>query len=172
MVSQWWANSPTPWVKADSLVAASHLSRSQVQVAIIDSVRIHSWNDGSLTGQVLGYERDLSKIIRTAQVHYPNLRLVYLLPFHYAGYINNQRTTLEPFAFQEGFGIQQFVDQRGAGSPVLLWGPYVWASTMNPSYYYDGVHFQPSGRAEMASLMWTFLQADPAAQKWLWTGGV
>ena len=55
------------------LVAASRLSRYQVQVAIIDSARIRSWKDGNLQAQVSAYSANLARIVSIAKTHYPNL---------------------------------------------------------------------------------------------------
>jgi hypothetical protein len=168
MVAQSWASSSQPWSVADRMVAASRLSRYQVQVAIIDSVRIRSWNDGDLQGQVSAYSSNLARIMSIAKAHYPNLGLVYFMPFHDSEFVSPRTMLQEPFTYQLGFGIQHLVTTQGSGSPVLLWGPYVWAQMDNPAYFYDGIHFKHAGRAEMASLMWSFLQTDPVAAKWLW----
>ena len=170
IVAQNWASSPQPWSVADRMVAASRLSRYQVQVAIIDSARIRSWNDGNLPGQVNAYSANLARIVSIAKAHYPNLSLVYFLPFHDSEFVSPHRMLQEPFSYQLGFGIQHLVTTQGSGSPVLLWGPYVWADMANPTYFYDGIHFSMAGRAEMASLMWSFLQTDPVAAQWLWNG--
>jgi hypothetical protein len=170
VVAQNWASSPQPWSVADSLVAASRLSRYQVQVAIIDSARIRSWNDGDLPSQVNAYSSNLARIVSIAKAHYPNLSLVYFLPFHDSEFVSPRRMLQEPFSYQLGFGIQHLVTTQGTGSPVLLWGPYIWADMADPSFYYDGIHFRPAGRAAMASLMWSFLQTDPVAARWLWNG--
>lgn len=168
VVAQTWASSPQPWSVADSLVAASRLSRDQVQVAIIDSARIRSWKDGNLQAQVSAYSANLARIVSIAKAHYPNLSLVYFLPFHDSEFVSPRRMLQEPFSYQLGFGIQHLVTTQGSSSPVLLWGPYVWAEMANPAYYYDGIHFSSAGRAAMASLMWSFLQTDPVAARWLW----
>ncbi len=170
VVAQSWASSPQPWSVADSLVAASRLSRFQVQVAIIDSARIRSWNDGNLPSQVNAYSSNLARIVSMAKAHYPNLSLVYFLPFHDSEFVSPRRMLQEPYTYQLGFGIQHLVTTQSSGSPVSLWGPYVWAEMANPAYYYDGIHFTSAGRAAMASLMWTFLETDPVAARWLWNG--
>jgi hypothetical protein len=168
MVAQIWARSPAPWQVADSMVASGGLSRLQVQVAFIDSARIRSWNDGNLAEQVASYSADLARIVGLAKAHYPNLSLVYFLPFHDTEYVTARRMLREPYTYQLGFGIRRVVDTQGHGSPVLLWGPYVWAAIADPSYFYDGIHFTQAGRAAMASLMWNFLRQDPVAGRWLW----
>lgn len=166
-VTQSWAYSSGPWVQASRMVASSGLTRFQVQVAIVDLLRIYPWKDGGLQAQIKAYRADLTRIVAKAKASYPNLRLVYVLPFHYAGYTDG-RVTREPYGYQEGFGVRQLIEKQGRVSPVLLWGPYVWADMANPAYYYDGIHFTTPGRSQMASLMWSFWKQDPVAQKWLW----
>ena len=124
-----------------------------------------------MQGQIDAYSRNLARIVAVAKSRFPNLRLVYFMPFHYAGYARAARAIREPYAYQQEFGIRQEILDHGQGSPVLLWGPYVFADTMNPAYYYDGIHFSPEGRQAMASLTWQFFQTDPAAQVWLWDRG-
>jgi hypothetical protein len=148
--------------------ADNGLSRAQVQVLIVDTVRIHSGDDGDLHGQIDAFSHNLARIIELAKSHFPNLRMVYIMPFHYAGYAGAPRAIHEPFAYQQEFGIRQKILDQGDGSPVLLWGPYVFGATMNPALYYDGIHFTLEGREVMASLAWQFFQTDPAAQRWMW----
>jgi hypothetical protein len=167
-VAQSWAAQATPWDAAIQVVGRSGLSRAQVQVLIVDTIRIHSWTDGNLQGQIAAYSNNLNRIVAVAKSHFPDLRLVYIMPFHYAGYASDARAIREPYAYQQEFGIRQAILDQGEGSPVLLWGPYVFADTMNPAFYYDGIHFSPEGRQVMASLTWQFFQTDPAAQGWLW----
>lgn len=167
-VAQSWAVQGTPWFAAIQDAGRSGLTRAQVQVLIVDTIRIHSWTDGNLQGQIAAYGNNLNRIVAVAKSDFPNLRLVYIMPFHYAGYASEARAIREPYAYQQEFGIRQAILDQGAGSPVLLWGPYVFAGTMNPAFYYDGIHFSPEGRQVMASLTWQFFQTDPAAQGWLW----
>jgi hypothetical protein len=168
MVAQSWAAQAKPWNTAIQDVGQSGLARAQVQVLIVDTIRIHSWTDGSLEGQIAAYSNNLARIVAMAKSHFPNLRLVYFMPFHYAGFASDARAIREPYAYQQEFGIRQVILDQGESSPVLLWGPYVFADTMNPADYYDGIHFSPTGRQVMASLTWQFFQTDPAAQLWLW----
>jgi hypothetical protein len=168
MVAQTWASQGQPWSTAFKAVASSGLSLAQVQVLIVDSARIDSWKDGSLASQIRAYRNDLARIVARARSSFPNLKLVYIMPCHYAGYAGPGKAVREPFGYQEEFGIRQFILGQGAYSPVAVWGPYVFADTMVPYYYYDGVHFTTLGREKMASLTWDFFKSDPAINGWLW----
>jgi hypothetical protein len=168
MVAQSWASQAAPWSAAIRAAGASGLSRAQVQVLMVDVIRIRSWTDGGLDGQIRASRNTLARIVAVAKSRFPNLQLVYLMPFHYAGYASTSRAIREPYAYQQQFGIRQLILDQGGSSPVLLWGPYIYGDTMNPADYYDGIHFSPEGRQVMASLTWKFFQSDPAAQRWLW----
>jgi hypothetical protein len=167
MVGQNWASQAAPWSAAIQAAGASGLSRAQVQVLIVDVIRIHSWTDGGLAGQISASRNTLARIVAVAKSRFPDLRLVYFMPFHYAGYASTARAIREPYAYLQQFGIRQLILDQGGRSPVLLWGPYIYGDTMNPADYYDGIHFSPRGRQVMASLTWQFFQSDPAAQRWL-----
>ena len=168
VVSQNWATQAQPWSTAFNTVRASGLSKAQVQVLILDSARIHTWRDGNLERQIQAYRNDLAKIVAIAKSNFRNLRLVYIMPFHYAGFAGVINATREPYAYQQAFGIRRLILATGRESPVLLWGPYVFSNTTDPSYYYDGIHFTARGRRAMANLTWNFLKSDQAAQRWLW----
>jgi hypothetical protein len=168
VVAQNWASQTQPWSTASSVVRASGLSKAQVQVLILDSARIHTWTDGNLERQIQAYRKNLARIVAIAKSNFRNLRLVYIMPFHFAGFAGVANATREPYAFQQAFGIRRLILGKTQGSPALLWGPYVFSNTTDPSYYYDGIHFTARGRRAMANLTWDFLNNDPAAQRWLW----
>ncbi len=62
-------------------------------------------------------------------------------------------------------------------SPIVLWGPYLWADGVNPrkadGLLYkrsdlagDGTHPSPSGRRKVADQLLTFFKTDPLARPW------
>ena len=68
---------------------------------------------------------------------------------------------------------------RGAvKSPLLLWGPYLWADGETPpkadGLIYtredlspgDGIHPADSARTKVANLLLNFLKTDPTAKSW------
>jgi hypothetical protein len=134
---------------------------------ILDSARIETWKDGGLEGQIRAYRADLAKIVARAKSSFPNLQLVYVMPFHYAGFAGIGNATREPYAYQEQFGIRRLILSQVTGRPVLVWGPYVFSNTMDPSYYYDGIHFSGRGRQAMATLSWQFFQNNSSINRWL-----
>ncbi len=62
-------------------------------------------------------------------------------------------------------------------SPVLLWGPYLWADGQKgrklgdlvwkpEDFGGDGTHPSPSGRQKVAGQLLHFLKTDPTAKIW------
>jgi hypothetical protein len=62
-------------------------------------------------------------------------------------------------------------------SPVLLWGPYLWADGVTPrqsdKLVYnrddlagDGTHPSQAGRQKVANVMLEFFKNDPLAKSW------
>jgi hypothetical protein len=67
--------------------------------------------------------------------------------------------------------------RRAVKSPLLLWGPYLWADGETPrkdnglTYKQsdlgnDGTHPSDTGRAKVANLLLNFFKTDPGARKW------
>ncbi len=99
---------------------------------------------------------NLSQILRTLRVRYPNLLIVFVSSRSYGGYAKSgdSATTdlnVEPYAYEEGFSVRwaiesQINEMRGlpadpkAGTlnyakksaPVIVWGPYLWADGATP----------------------------------------
>ncbi|HZP46586.1 MAG TPA: hypothetical protein VFB15_13135 [Candidatus Binataceae bacterium] len=90
-------------------------------------------------------EMHLGNIARAVHTHFPNLQLMYLTSRAYGGWATGGLQP-EPFAYEYGFTVQFLIgaqieqaDNGGAenseagdlsydAAPVLLWGPYSWAS--------------------------------------------
>ena len=62
-------------------------------------------------------------------------------------------------------------------SPLLLWGPYLWADGTTPrksdklvwlreDLSGDGVHPSDSGRQKVAKMLLEFFATDPLAKRW------
>ena len=77
-----------------------------------------------------------------------------------------------------GRAEMNFDPARGAvNSPVLLWGPYLWADGATPrasgaltyepgDFAADGTHPGETGRAKVARLLLDFFKTDPTAKPW------
>ena len=115
---------------------------------------------------------NLSQVLRTLRIRYPNLLIVFLSSRTYAGYAKpgDSATTdlnAEPYAYEEGFSVRwaiesQINEMRGlpanprAGSlnyakktaPLIVWGPYLWADGSTPrsdGFVWNRTDFEEDG---------------------------
>jgi hypothetical protein len=115
---------------------------------------------------------NLSQVLRTLRIRYPNLLIVFLSSRTYGGYATpgDSATTdlnAEPYAYEEGFSVRwaiesQINEMRGlpanprAGSlnyakkaaPLILWGPYLWADGTTPrsdGFVWNRADFEEDG---------------------------
>lgn len=163
-VSSTWSGTDTPWSVLAGRVGSA---RNQVQVVFLDSTMIYGEQYGSVAAMARSYRHQLDTIIDRARSMFPNLKLVYAFPFHWAGAAAPGRAVTEPASYGLQFGIQQLVNEPRPNRPVVLWGPEVWSQTRDGRYYYDGVHFTAAGRARMTQIAWKFLQRD-FGSRWFW----
>jgi hypothetical protein len=180
-------NTVDPWTTLDRRLEQSGISPRQVQVAWIKQARIQPGSIGEYPKHAEEMERHMLTILRKAHERFPNLRLAYLSSRIYAGYA---RTALnpEPYAYESAFVVRRLIEDQMKGdqingaagaikSPLLLWGPYLWADgekgrkiddlvwkpeDLGP----DGTHPSPSGRRKVAELLLRFMKNDPTAKVW------
>jgi hypothetical protein len=177
------------WTLVQARVAAMGLTNEQVQVA---------WLKQSITGEppeafpdhAIELQGYLHAIVRNLRDIFPNLRLAYMSSRIYAGYGGR-----EPRAYETGFAFKWVIEEQidgdpalnwdpGAGpveSPLLLWGPYLWANGAMPNsqgttwllddFEGDRVHPGPSAEAKVAGLLHTFFTTDPSAEPWYFGRG-
>ena len=122
--------------------------------------------------------------------HFPNLRIAYLSSRIYGGYAKTPLNP-EPYAYESAFTVRWLIQDQIKGeaalnfdsekgvvkSPLLLWGPYLWADgekgrmagdlvwkpeDLGP----DGTHPSDSGRRKVAELLLRFVKTDPTARIW------
>src|SRR5262249_30739716 len=146
-----WARTNVPWAR---LVAAAGLGRAQVQVAFLDTALIHGERYGDTRAEAGDYARQLATIIDRARGLFPNLRLVYVFPFHWSGSAGPTKAVTEPASYRSQFGIRQLILEQDLRGPIVVWGPNVWPQTQDRRLYYDGVHFTSYGRAKMVRATW------------------
>jgi hypothetical protein len=179
---------------------ATRLSESDVQVVWVkltnDRPNI-SLPGGSLTKPKLmadayRLEHNLGMVARAMRARWPNLRIVYLSSRTYGGYASSP-VSPEPYAYETGFSvkwvIQAQIEQARTGfvddlagdlspavSPVLLWGPYLWADGAIPrrdglswpreDYESDGLHPSTSGETKVGALLLEYFKLSPFAHCW------
>jgi hypothetical protein len=171
------------------------LSENQVQAAWIDL------SDPKPTASLPADSADayallanLGQVMRAVRVRYPNLRLVFVSSRLYGGYATEDLSG-EPNGYETGFSVKWLIDSqirevRGqqnnprAGtldytrksSPLILWGPYMWANGLVPrsdgvvwdrgDFEQDGIHPSQSGEAKAAGLLLDFFKTSPYTRCW------
>lgn len=182
----------------DELLLPLGLSEKQVQVIWLKQA--HRQPGASLpspNADAYALESNLARIIRSAKVRYPNLKLVFISSRVYGGY---GRLNPEPFAYESGFSVKwliqaQIIQMRdgkvdpGAGdldyttgaAPWIAWGPYLWADTIprsdglmwaRPDFQSDGTHPSPSGERKVGEMLLQFFKTAPFTKCWFVTEGM
>lgn len=187
-MAQWAPPDARPWAEMERRLKAAGVSPQQVQIAWIKLANVGP--RGELTEHGKKLYDDTLAVIHNAKAKYPNLRVIYLGSRIYGGNATGGLNP-EPFAYEGAFVVRWLIrDQmkhdaavnydpaRGAvKSPVLLWGPYLWADGTTPrksdgltyertDFGNDGVHPSDSGREKVARQLLTFFKTDAAAKTW------
>jgi hypothetical protein len=86
----------------------------------------------------------------------------------------------EPYAYESAFAVRWLIQDQmksDARSPILLWGPYLWADGTTPrksdglvwkreDVANDGVHPTMAGREKVAKLLLEYFTSDSLAKGW------
>ena len=115
-----------------------------------------------------GVEGAHGRAFGTVAHRFPNVRIAYLSSRIYAGYARTHLNP-EPYAYESAFVVRWLIEdqingeERSVKSPLLLWGPYLWAmakkagrstiSSGSRKIWGDGTHPSPSGRRKVAELL-------------------
>jgi hypothetical protein len=181
---------PSPWETMDKLIREAGVTNAQVQVAWIKQARRLPQELGEFPTHARALESDLILILRKLAEKFPNLRLAYVSSRSYAGFAVSNLNP-EPYAYESAFAVQWLINkqmsndpgvdfdpQRGdVTSPLLLWGPYLWADGTSPrrndglvftrsDFAEDGTHPSWSGRRKIADLLLEFFLTDSYARPW------
>lgn len=185
-----WANATTPlWAEVDNRLQRAGVSANQVQVIWMKQAEAGPANLGEFPRHALVLKTNLVASLHNLKAKFPNLRIAYLSSRTYGGYATTSLNP-EPFAFETAFAPRWLIQDQIAGkaelnfdpargpvkSPLLLWGPYLWADGETPrkadGFLYrkedfgsDGTHPTDAGRQKVADLLLKFLKSDPTA-KW------
>lgn len=181
-MAEWVPATGGPWQEAKRRLAAAKVSLLQVQVAWIKLA--NKGPAGSLIEHGHKLEADTLAVLHNARTLFPNLRIVYLGSRTYGGYATSSLNP-EPYAYEGAFAARWLIQRQIKGdpelaegkSPLLLWGPYLWAEGAKGrkldklvwervDFGGDGVHPSDSGRQKVAGLLLDFLAGDPLAKPW------
>ena len=181
-MAAWAPPDSRPWQEAMNRIQNAGVTPQQVQVAWIKLA--NAGPSGSKTEHLAKLETDTIAVLHNAKQKFPNLRIAYLASRIWAG---NASTGLnpEPYAYEGAFAVRHLIQRQMSGdealasakSPLLLWGPYLWAEGekgrklddlkyVKDDFAGDGTHPSNSGREKVARLLLDFFSTDPLAKGW------
>jgi len=187
-----WADQSAPlWKRVADRLNAARLSRNQIQVAWMKQAEARPAQYGEFPRHAKQLQENLAIGLANLKRKFPNLRIVYLSSRIYAGYATTELNP-EPYAYEGAFSMRWLIQDQIAGrpelnydeskglvnSPLLLWGPYLWANGETPrradGLVYkredfskkDGTHPANSARKKVAEQLLDFFKTDPTARSW------
>ena len=181
-MAAWAQPEGRPWPEAMHRLQRAEISPHQVQVAWVKLA--NAGPSGSKNEHLATLEADTLKVLHLLKERFPNLRIAYLGSRIYAGYASTGLNP-EPYAYEGAFAVRHLIQQQMKGdeslalskSPLLLWGPYLWADgekgrqfddlkyTRN-DFGPDGTHPSNSGREKVARQLLKFFTTNPLAKVW------
>ncbi len=181
-MAAWAQPEGRPWPEAMNRLKRAEVSPQQVQVAWVKLA--NAGPSGSKTEHLATLEADTIKVLHLIKERFPNLRIVYLGSRIYAGYASTGLNP-EPYAYEGAFAVRHLIQQQISGdaslalskSPLLLWGPYLWADGekgrklddlkyTKEDFGPDGTHPSNSGREKVAKQLLEFFATSPLAKGW------
>ena len=181
-MAQWVPADARPWKVALQRLGAAGVTPQQVQVAWVKLANMSP--SGSLQEHGKKLEADTVKVLHNARKMFPNLRIAYLGSRIWAGNAKG-RLNPEPYAYESAFVVRWLIRRQLEGdpelalasTPLLLWGPYLWAEGARgrktdalvwraADFAGDGVHPSQSGRQKVAEQLLDFVTTNPLAKPW------
>lgn len=181
-MAQWAPAGAPPWAEAKRRLDRAGVSPKQVQVAWIKLANVAP--GGSLQEHGRKLESDTLAVLHNVRAMFPNMRIAYLGSRIYGGYAVSGLNP-EPYAYEGAFAARWLIQRQSQGdpelaeskSPLLLWGPYLWADGAKgrkldslvwerSDFGPDGTHPSGSGCQKVAGLLLDFLTTDPLAKPW------
>lgn len=182
--------SRNPWEVLDQRLKQADVTAEQVQVAWVKQALAGPARLGEFPEHAEVLKKDMVTLLNKLKEKFPNLRMAYLSSRIYAGYAETPLNP-EPYAYESAFAVRWLIQEQSKGepklnfnpekaavtSPLLLWGPYLWADgekgrktdslvwkpeDLGP----DGTHPSDSGRRKVAELLLNFVKTDPTAKVW------
>lgn len=186
-----WANREAPlWRELDRRLERADLAPPQVQVVWLKQAEAGPARLGEFPAHTQTLQAHLVTALQLLRAKFPNLRLAYLSSRIYAGYAVTALNP-EPFAYESAFAVRGLIQDQIRGepelnfdpargavkSPLLLWGPYLWADGLTPrkqdgliweraDVAGDGTHPSATGSEKVAQMLLRFFKTDPTARAW------
>jgi len=184
------ATGPNPWRTLDERLRAAGVTGAQVQVAWIKQARAGPAAQGDYPKHADEQRGHYTVILNTLAERFPNLQIAYNSSRIYAGYAGSMLNP-EPYAYEGAFVVRRLIQDQISGeatlnsdpargkvtSPLLLWGPYLWANGEKgrkldslawnlEDFGADGTHPSRSGQHKVAEQLLSFFKNDPTAKSW------
>jgi hypothetical protein len=192
-----WARPDAPvWQEVEARLQRASVTPRQVQVVWLKQAEARPSRLGEFPAHAQVLETHLISILNLLRQKFPNLRIVYLSSRIYAGLATTPLNP-EPYAYESAFAVRWVIRDQINGqpelncdpargevkSPLVLWGPYLWADGIRPRKAdglvwtkqdlspRDGTHpAMPDGAKKVAKLLLTFFKTDPFSKPWFTVG--
>jgi hypothetical protein len=187
-MAQWGDPKGRAWTEADRRLASAGVSPEQVQVVWVKLANVRP--TGALAEHGTKLQKDTTVLLQNARERFSNLRIAYLSGRIYGGWANTPLNP-EPYAHESNIVVRWLIQDQMKGSselnfdpakgtvksPLVLWGPYLWADGTTPrrsdglvwerqDLAGDGTHPSDSGRRKVAQMLLKFFMEDPLASTW------
>jgi len=179
------------WPTLAKRIAAAGLSPAQVQVGWLKQVEANPKPFGEFPAHARELQADMTAMLTIARHYYPNLRVVYVSSRTYGGWSGRDSGSPEPYAYESGFATRWLVlaqlhgdaalnydpAQGAVKTPLVLWGPYLWAQGNSPrkldgltwtveDVRADRLHPSESGVKKTTRMLLDQFEKDPVAKEW------
>ena len=188
-----WARPEAPvWQEVEARLQRAGITAQQVQVVWLKQAEAGPGRLGEFPQHAQVLETHLVSILNLLHQKFPNLRIAYLSSRIYAGLATTPLNP-EPYAYEGAFAVRWVIRDQINGkpelncdpargevkSPLVLWGPYLWADGLRPRKSdglvwtkqdlspRDGTHpAMPDGAKKVAKLLLNFFKTDPYSKRW------
>lgn len=179
-----------PWHALEERLACTQVTALQVQAAWIKLTPREPSAFGDFPGHADRMTSDLRTVLQRLMRRFPNLRLAFLSSRTFGGYALTKLSP-EPYAYESAFSVRALIQEQMRGdpalnfdsargpvrSPLLLWGPYLWAHGLDgrqqddlvwtrEDFGDDGTHPSTVGARKAAHQLMAFLKSSSAAAPW------
>ena len=188
--AQWATSSDSRvWQTVDQRMKTAGVNDKQVQLVWLKQANIRPTEEFPEHAKKL--QANITTILHMLKKKFPNLRVAYLSSRIYAGYATTPLNP-EPYSYESAFAVRWLIQDQIKGdpklnyvpardevmSPLLLWGPYLWADGTKPRkddgftwtrddlFAGDGTHPSQTGRQKVAELLLKFCKTDSSARQW------
>jgi len=178
------------WPGLNKRLKSAGVTAKQVQVAWLKQAWARPDMQGDCPAHTKVLQEHIISCLNLLKQRFGNLRVVYLSSRIYAGYATTPLNP-EPYAYESAFAVRNIILEQIKGSarlnfgaaagkinsPLLLWGPYLWADGVKgrkidklvykrDDLTRDGTHPSGKGCRKVAKVMRDFFKTDRNACGW------